>query len=1534
MSPSNLTIHSRLRVGTLNVGQGFVRKLPHILAHCIALSFDILALQEIGDPALLHHSLPQYSLSMSAATNHCDGGVGLLLSHTLTPFIRSYRRSPSGRLHGVILELTKGQQTLIASVYMPSGLDHRSPDDRHTLLSHDLYKQLIEWTRNMQHTIILGDLNETLTMYDRYPRPSHPLPSGRDNPSSHPTPIQSLYQEDFIDCYRALHPNASQHPGFTHEVRSRSGNTSSRIDYIWTKGFPQSFFDQCEINRKLNTLSHHHILYLTLSFPHSLPSHPTAVNCSPSARIPNLTSLTDENKKAFIHDLDLRLSPLHNDLASFPHTPDSNLLSSLASQLNTITHASAYRKLPLTSAPSFQSKCMLMLQRQRKDLSRILHIANTLTAEGKSFVNCPEWYRIYQRCIHSHKIKWRVNAFTLHPISAMTWITETKQLIQQSRSSFRREGKKMQHFKPDFFDANSTSTVHRMLKGFHDGPLLSVVDSDGALTTQPEEFKQVMLKHFTKVFDLPPHLTASKTRDPSKPDMLYDKTSVQHQWYDGLMDAVTEEDLLDVASDASLTSAPGSDGVSTGVWKIALQESSMMRKIVCTLFCACIQTHSFPLTWKDSIIIPFVKKAENERTMNNIRPISLQNCLGKLFSKILARRLGKIFTQHPILNPSQRGFLPGGTTIKCIDEILDAWSWSRNKNKELYTIFYDIQQAYDSVQINVLEIALTRIRLPASFIALIRDSLTGLSSAILTSYGLTKPFPVRRSVRQGDPLAPLLFIILMDPLHDGLHTNPFTLKQHGCTLTFNNSNHIYLPSLGYADDTTVICNTLIDLKVQNDWVSYFTQFNRLLLNATKCDLVGRTSDTGFPCVTEQAIRDADIKIQDHFLLPLQHTQAIRYLGAHFSFDGSWKLQQQKAREVIFKFTTAVNKFKVSIAHAIKMFNIFLLPRLELALHYVHGPKSSHWVKTCDRLIIGAIKHCAASSSRLSHSAVALSCNLILPSWIESSVKISELFLRMNSKDDRWGKLGRIMMRMECGSRISNDTILPHANSNSLLKRTAHLVVKSLCCKIALNEEPQREIARQKHLFELDSPEGMPDSDQCTSISSSIRLFKRHEPIYIAHDYWSGWGSLLPAQSIRIYTDGSFMSSPPNISSSWALVLESHALVNNMLALPLHSEMFRPSDLKEMAIFGGSINCTQGIYSAELQAIARSLAIFPLSYSIHIFSDSKAALAGIDKYNRETNERRRMRMQSRPLLALIQNLMSRRMKVGGSTQFSHVRSHTDGVDIQSIGNRVADYQAESCRKNSNQNRPLTALQLPLQTLEPFLQIFSMTSNLMIIDDVRLFAKLQQKDQALEHWKHDYRESQGMFASTGMIDLGRVIMKFGSTQDQATFIHLATNTIDRYWKIVPNNLMPSVEEKTYIHLQCEFDTCKTDMNLSHFSSCPNSKAVSSRLQLRNTLVQSITDSQSQSNWLDVNRRLALSSFLLRLFPPSAETRSVDDRNRHITRCMMGAFTSAEANAASKLLSFPIKNPSKQTPSPMDLLRLHSVKHFTHTFNDWKT
>jgi len=72
--------------------------------------------------------------------------------------------------------------------------------------------------------------------------------------------------------------------------------------------------------------------------------------------------------------------------------------------------------------------------------------------------------------------------------------------------------------------------------------LHSVVDADGHLTSTAAELEAVMVAHFHEVFALPSAVPAQLPLPP--PAMLNDKESVQPQWYDGLMTAISEEEIL------------------------------------------------------------------------------------------------------------------------------------------------------------------------------------------------------------------------------------------------------------------------------------------------------------------------------------------------------------------------------------------------------------------------------------------------------------------------------------------------------------------------------------------------------------------------------------------------------------------------------------------------------------------------------------------------------------------------------------------------------------------------------------------------------------------------------------------------------------------------------------------------------------------------------------------------------------------------------------------------------------------------------
>jgi hypothetical protein len=130
------------------------------------------------------------------------------------------------------------------------------------------------------------------------------------------------------------------------------------------------------------------------------------------------------------------------------------------------------------------------------------------------------------------------------------------------------------------------------------------------------------------------------------------------------------------------------------------------------------------------------------------------------------------------------------------------------------------------------------------------------------------------------------------------------------------------------------------LCVLNDWVHNFMRFNRMLLNAAKCELVGRGSDK--KPITAAAVEAAGLLVVGRVLAPVDHEKAIRYLGVQCRFDGSWQAQHDKITSMIQLFTRMVKKFSLTVGQASYVYNTFLLPKLDLGLRYICGPDAGRW----------------------------------------------------------------------------------------------------------------------------------------------------------------------------------------------------------------------------------------------------------------------------------------------------------------------------------------------------------------------------------------------------------------------------------------------------------------------------------------------------------------------------------------------------------------------------------------------------------------
>ena len=446
------------------------------------------------------------------------------------------------------------------------------------------------------------------------------------------------------------------------------------------------------------------------------------------------------------------------------------------------------------------------------------------------------------------------------------------------------------------------------------------------------------------------------------------------------------------------------------------------------------------------------------------------------------------------------------------------------------------------------------------------------------------------------------------------------------------------------------------------------------LNSLKCELVGRNDSNGEVTTADVAL--AGILVHDAPIVVRPHNHSIRYLGVHACFNGDWTTQRTKSRSMVMMFASLVSKHKMSVGRAVYMFKTFLAPKLELAMHYVNGRGTSDWINACDRIIIGSIKHAVSSPIHLSHCAVASLLQLILPSWLECSVKVSQLFLRMNSTDARWGALGRMMLRSHHLSTIDSTTVSNRElTSDHRMMRAAYLAVNTLQWSMHMHTK-HRHGSQHQRLLDVESITHLPHGNHDLSSIVGVQLLNVDRLSSLVHNLWSGWGTQINKQHVNVYTDGLYNSA--SLTSSWSSVIADQWFDDNYTSVPTDEHAINHTHVNGAMMIGSHINCTTGIYPAELQAIARSLAMVPASFDIHIHTDSRSSIDAIESHEKCINERRRMRMSSRPLLALIHHQLDIRHRAGGTITMSHIKAHSDNDDRDSVGNQIADYHANVAR----------------------------------------------------------------------------------------------------------------------------------------------------------------------------------------------------------------------------------------------------------------
>jgi hypothetical protein len=292
------------------------------------------------------------------------------------------------------------------------------------------------------------------------------------------------------------------------------------------------------------------------------------------------------------------------------------------------------------------------------------------------------------------------------------------------------------------------------------------------------------------------------------------------------------------------------------------------------------------------------------------------------------------------MTPSQRAFLKDGSTSQCLHTALNVLEDFKESNKrkpksQLFMLAYDQSKAFDSVQAYTIQASLERFNLPKPFIDYVLSNLTEAKSCFKTFYGPTDDIAVQASVRQGDPLSPLIYICITDALHEGLRRNPlFDNCKTG--YTFSNDAKLTVSSTGYADDTMTYAASWQDQWKMHEWVREFCWAHYFKLNAIKCKYF--ISDYQGPN-DPRWLLSVDGKEN---ITPLPPSKQFRYLGLWISMDLSWSMQIQTLNKMVMDWRWRAVSAKVDPAQLKASITEYLLPKMDLGLSFANVTQ-----KMCD-----------------------------------------------------------------------------------------------------------------------------------------------------------------------------------------------------------------------------------------------------------------------------------------------------------------------------------------------------------------------------------------------------------------------------------------------------------------------------------------------------------------------------------------------------------------------------------------------------------
>ncbi|GJS24794.1 RNA-directed DNA polymerase, eukaryota [Tanacetum coccineum] len=161
--------------------------------------------------------------------------------------------------------------------------------------------------------------------------------------------------------------------------------------------------------------------------------------------------------------------------------------------------------------------------------------------------------------------------------------------------------------------------------------------------------------------------------------------------------------------------------------------------------------------------IALIPKIHDAKIVKDFRPISLIGSIYKIITKILANRL--CFVLPSLISDVQSAFVSNRNILDGPFMLNELLSWCKHKKRNAFIFKVDFEKAFDTVKWDFLLDTLQAFGFGQKWCNWINGCLQSATGSVLVNGSPSSEFQFFRGLKQGDPISPFLFILIMESLH-------------------------------------------------------------------------------------------------------------------------------------------------------------------------------------------------------------------------------------------------------------------------------------------------------------------------------------------------------------------------------------------------------------------------------------------------------------------------------------------------------------------------------------------------------------------------------------------------------------------------------------------------------------------------------------------------------------------------------------------------------------------------------------------------